>query len=289
MKNWLNTGIFAILVMVTVIMSGCTTTGISPSLSDVTTITTGAIPSTPIPTLGITSVPTTSIQTITPTRTATLIIPIKIPFPKADATVLSEITFLHYSDPDFSVDYPSTWTITTSTYTPYYCRGATDTTRYDYHVCYQNETKSIGPFYFYQDNDLKAPSRIVTFTSADGKLKFVSFTTDISDAYNGYFRQEQTLGWCKERFHDNYPDLRGHEYDYIGNYKFTQPPTNTFGVATYDVIMPKNSQYYPLAYTAISGVTMHSINEFAFITDNDNFNTYRNLKDYMLSSITTSR
>ena len=275
-------GIFLIfLCMAVIFVAGCTSQTV-PAAS-----TTTPTPTTSIPTTVITSVITTSIPTIVPNVTAPSIVPIKSPTPKADATDLSEIKFLQYSDNDFSVDYPSTWTITHSTYTPYYCKSATDTTRYDYHICFQNETKSIGPFYFYEDSTSKTPSRIVTFTSADGKLKFVSFTTDFADAFIGNFRLSPTMEWCRERFDSSYPDLKGR--DYIGNYKFTQPASNPFGVSTYDVTMPKGSQYYPLAYTLKTFVNMRKENSFAFITDNENFNKYQNLKEFMLLSITTER
>ena len=135
---------------------------------------------TSIPTTVITPENTTSvISTITPNVSITTSIePIKTPILKPDPTDVSEINFLHYSDSDFSVDYPSTWTIANSTYFPYYCESILDTSRNDYHVCFENETKSIGPFYFWENDHYKKPYRIVTFTSTDGKLKFVSFTQD---------------------------------------------------------------------------------------------------------------
>lgn len=267
--------------MAVIFVTGCTSQTV-PAASTTTPTSTISIPTTVI-----TSVIKTSIPTIAPNVTATSIVPIKTPIPKADATDVSEITFLHYSDNDFSVDYPSTWTITQSTYTPYYCKSVTDTTRNDYHICFQNETKSIGPFNFFDSNNYKKPSRIVTFTSANGKLKLVSFTTDFADAFVGDFRLRPTVDWCRARFDGSYPDLAGR--DYIGNYKFTQPASNTFGVSTYDVTMPKGSQYYPLAYTLKTFVNMHKENSFAFITDNENFNKYQNLKEFMLSSLTTER
>ena len=278
MENY--SGIFLIfLCMAVIFVAGCTSQT-APAASTIT-----STPPTSIPTTVMTSFIIPLIPTIAPNVTAPSIVPIKTPSPKADATDLSEITFLHYSDNDFSVDYPSTWTIAHSTYTPYPCKSVTDTTRNDYHICFQNETKSIGPFNFYEDITSKTPSRIVTFTSADGKLKFVSFTTDFIDGYIGAFRLSQTPDWCRARFDSSYPDLKGR--DYVGNYKFTQPASNSFGVATYDVTMPKGSQYYPLAYTVKTFVNMRKENSFAFITDNENFNKYQNLKEFMLSSITT--
>ena len=271
-------GIILLFVCIAVILvAGCTSQP-APAAS-----TPASTPTTSILTTVITSIITTSVPTLTPTS----IVTVKTPSPKADATDLSEIKFLRYSDKDFSVDYPSTWTVTNSTYTPYYCNNVFDKTRSDYKICFQNETKSIGPFGFWQDNTIEPPSRIVTFTSADGKLKFVSFTSDFASRNAGNFRLKPTQEWCKGRFENSYPDLAGK--DYIGNYKFSQPESNTFGVSTYDVTMPKGSEYYPSAYTVKTVVAMQHLIQFAFLTDNENFNTYQNLKEYMLSSITTDR
>lgn len=280
MKNY--SGIFIVFLCLAVILiSGCISQlKLSASVPTPTPAT--SIPATVIPTIITSQVPTK-----TPKITATSIVPKKTLLPKADQTDVSKIKFLRYSDKDFSVEYPSTWTVKNSTYTPYYCRNILDKTRSDYTICFQNETKSIGPFYFYDNVNYKKPSRIVTFTSADGVLKFVSFTTDFTDINIGGFRQQPTLEWCKARFDLSYPDLAGR--DYIGNYKFSQPPSNTFGVSTYDVRMPKNSQYNLSAYTVKSVTTMQHDIQFAFLTDDENFDKYQNLKEYMLNSITTDR
>jgi hypothetical protein len=71
-------------------------------------------------------------------------IPTRIPV-EADPVDIQQITFSQYSDDDFSMDYPSSWTIASSVYTPY----------------------QVGPFYLYDDPRLNKPYRVVTFTSPD--------------------------------------------------------------------------------------------------------------------------
>ncbi|PKL70614.1 MAG: hypothetical protein CVV30_04490 [Methanomicrobiales archaeon HGW-Methanomicrobiales-1] len=224
---------------------------------------------------------TTPIQVITKSP-----IPTKTPLPKADPTDVTRIDFLHYSDNDFSLDYPSAWNVTTATYIPYYCTNYLDTDSTIYKVCYQNETKLIGPFNFYEDNNVKKQRRIVTFTSADGRIKLVAFSADFSDGLNGMVLVNQDLEWCKAQFEYNYPDLTGYASKYVGNYAFLT--SGNTRISFYDVTMAKGTAYYPLAYTKKTMVTMRHWYSFGFITDNNNFDKYRNLKAYIFSTIRTN-
>jgi hypothetical protein len=272
--------LFLIVLLVAVlIITGC----VSENKSNLTPNQTTPTPTTSIPTTVITPEITTSIiSTITPNITTTQsITPTNTPTPKPDPTDVSEIKFLHYSDSDFSVDYPSTWIITKSTYTPYYCKSVLDTSRNDYHVCFENETKSFGPFDFYPEDNLKKQSRIVTFTSADGKLKFVSFTTDFLDHMSGNWMLNPNVDWARSEFELRYPDLAASTY--ILNYKYFK--NENMLTSTFDVKLPETSKYFPSAYTEKVIVTLHRDNSYAFITDNENFDKYRNLKDRIISSI----
>jgi len=275
--------LFIVLLVGILITAGCVNENKDALVTPAQTTPT---PTTSIPTTVITPEITTSIiPTITPNVTTTTSIePIKTPTPKPDPTDVSEINFLHYSDDDFSVDYPSTWIITTSTYTPYYCKSVLDTSRNDYHLCFENETKSIGPFSFYLDDGLKKPYRIVTFTSADGKLKFVAFTQDFIDATTGHWRLSPTIDWTRSEFQSRYPNLSA--FTYISNYKYYQ--SQNVLASTFDVKLPEGSNYLPSAYSEKAMVTMHQMGTFAFITDNENFDKYRNLKDKIISSIKTN-
>jgi hypothetical protein len=279
MKNY--SGIFLIFLCIAVIFSaGCTSQQV-PTAS-----TPSPTPLTSIPTTVITPEITTSIiSTITPNVTISASVePTKTPTPKPDPTDVSEIKFLTYYGSDFSVDYPSTWTITNSTYTPYYCKSVLDTSRKDYKICFENETKSIGPFSFYEDDNLKKPYRIVTFTSADGKLKFVSFTSDFLDVMGGHWRLNPNMDWARSEFDLRYPDLTSSTY--ITNYKYFK--SEAVLASTFDVKLPEGTKYLPSAYSEKAVVTIHHVYNFAFITGNENFDKYRNLKDKIISSIKTN-
>jgi len=235
---------------------------------------------TPVPTPVVPQVMTTPIATPHETTTPASVPVTTLP-PPADPSDISEITFLRYSDSDFSVDYPSPWTITHSTYTPYYCKNVLDTSRSDYHVCFENETKTIGPFDFYEDDNIQKPSRIVMFTSADGTLKFVSFTSDFRENMNGYWVLDPSVDWAKNEFELRYPNLSASTY--VTNYKYFR--SENILTSTFDVRLPENPKYYPEAYTEKSIVTLHHVYTFAFITTKENFDKYRNLKERILSSI----
>jgi len=54
----------------------------------------------------------------------------------------------------------------------------------------------------------------------------------------------------------------------------------------YSVTMPVGTKSYPLAYTIKNFFTVHHNYEFAFVSDNENIQKYRNLGERILSSIT---
>jgi hypothetical protein len=276
---------FIILLMAVILSAGCVSENKNGAFTP-TASTPVPTPTTAILTMVITPEITTSeISTITPNETITTSSePPKTPTPKPDPTDISEIKFLRYSDNDFSVDYPSTWIISNSTYFPYYCESVLDTSRNDYHVCFENETKSIGPFYFWENDHYKKPYRIVTFTSADGKLKFVSYTQDFLETMSGNYMLKPNMDWTRAQFEARYPNLTA--LTYITNYKYYQ--SQNVLVSTFDVKLPEGSNYYPSAYTEKAMVTLHHVGYFAFITDNENFDKYRNLKDRIISSIVTN-
>ncbi len=92
------------------------------------------------------------------------------------------------------------------------------------------------------------------------------------------------MDWTRLQFEDRYPDLTASTY--ITNYKYFQ--SQTVLVSTFDVKLPEGSNYLPSAYSEEAMVTMHHVGTFAFITDNENFDKYRNLKDRIISSIITN-
>lgn len=270
------------LIVAVVILSGCTSS--QPPAAAAPT----PAPQTMNATVPVTQVPapvppaspaTTPEISMTTDDTASVV---SAPAPRPDPTDVSKITFLRYSDSDFSVDYPSTWTVTTSTYTPYYCKNEVDVETAYYRVCYQNEMKSIGPFNFYQDDSLfKSPSRIVMLRSADGKVKFVAFTQEFLDQLDGNVIVVPSFAWVKDEFQKMYPDLFA--INYVANYR--EFSTGNARALSYDIVVPAG--HYPSAYTEEIIITVHHLNRFAFITDNENFTGYQNLKQRMISSIQT--
>ena len=95
------------------------------------------------------------------------------------------------------------------------------------------------------------------------------------------------MDWTKAQFEARYPGLLS--TGYITNYKyFESGAAGTTLTSTFDVKLPEGSKYYPSAYTTRAIVTMHHVGTFVFMTDNENFEKYRSLKDRMISSINTN-
>jgi hypothetical protein len=177
--------------------------------------------------------------------------------------------------------YPSAWNVSKLYYTLYICESVLDPQRTDYHICYQNETTSIGPFSYYDSDIYKKQFRVVTITSPDSTLKFGALIKDYIDGRTGIYRINPTIQWCKSLFEANYPDLLSSTY--VSNYKyFSDGNTMT---ATYDVWLPADSGYSPPGYSTKTFGTTHHIYEFGFFTDTENFGKYQNLKEKMISSI----
>jgi hypothetical protein len=258
------------------LLSGCTQSP-PPSPPPQETITT-PIP-TPVPSseeiTTTTTVPVTTVLVTTVIPTATVAGVNEIPTAKADPVDVSEIQFKRYSDGDFSLDYPSTWSVVKSTYTAYFCK-ATETTK-----CYQAEVKNIGPFYFSEYSNLKKPARIVTFTSPDSKQKVVAFISDFTDSKSGNFVLDSTLEWAQYQVTANYPDVPGSA---VGDYQYATTGNTMF--SRYTVTLPEGSLAYPLAYSMKDFVTTHHDYEFAFISDRENIQKYHNLNERIFSTIT---
>lgn len=275
MKKYCSATVLLLLCIGLIGAAGCTSqpenTNVTPAITTVPPV--PATTFTPVPVRVMPRIPTTA-----PTLLAT-----KTVRPPADPAELSKIRFSPYSDNDFKVDYPSAWNITKSVYTPYYCRNNLDFDSSTFYVCYKNETKSIGPFNFYDDGNIKKQRRVVTFTSPDGRSKFVAFTADLLDVLDGTVMLKPTIEWSRTDFENSYPDLTGYASRYGGNYQLVTGANMM--TATYDVTLTRDTKYYPAAYAKKTIVTPHHVYTFGFVTDSENISTYKNLKDYMLSSV----
>jgi hypothetical protein len=247
--------VLIVLVIVVIFAAGCTN-----QPSPVTPVP-AATPTTPVPTTASPSVAITSIiPTTVPTiATTTAVVPVTTQVPEADPTDMSAITFETYYDNDFSVEYPSTWTIDTLMNIPY----------------------PVGPFYVYNDPHFNPQYRVVTFTSPDHTKKFVALTQDFERA--GTFTLNPTIEWARQMFQRDYPDLSASNY--LGSYKYFSSGTGM--ASTYDVTLPEGTQYYPSAYSIETIVSQLHAHNFGFFTDIANFNKYRNLKEIMIGSVKT--
>jgi len=246
--------ILAFLVTAIIFTAGCTNQP-APEVSVPSTIS-----PTPVPTTASPPVTTTTIiPTPSPEVTTTpAVIPTETTLaPPADPTDVSRIIFEFYYDNDFSVEYPSTWTIDTPKDTPY----------------------PVGPFYVYNDPHFKTPYRFVTITSPDNTKKFVALIKDFERA--GTFTLNPTIERYREMFQRDYRNLSA--ANYLGNYKFFASGTGM--AASYDVTLPEGTTYYPSAYTIKTVVSQRREYNFGFFTDTENFNTYRNLNEIMISSV----
>jgi hypothetical protein len=254
MKNY--SGILLAALFIAVIFAvGCTNQNGPPAAIPPPALTT-AVPTSASPS-GITP---SIIPTMPPVVTTTpAVVPITTHVPEADPTDIAEITFEYYYDNDFSVEYPSTWTIETSIDTPY----------------------PVGPFYVYDDPRFKTPYRVVTITNPDHTKKFVALTQDFERA--GAFTLNPTIEWSRQMFQRDYPDLSA--ANYLQNYKYFS--SGTAMASSYDVTLPEGTQYYPSAYTVKTIVSLLHAYNFGFFTDTADFNKYRNLKEIMISSVKT--
>ena len=184
--------LFSLLIICigAIVVAGCTSTGSTNATAQATTIPTPAIQSPVVPnsaTLAMptneTTIPTAGIATVNATPDATP--DVISPYPSD----VSKITFTQYKDSDFNVEYPSDWRVSTSSYTGYYCQNDLSCTSSTYHICYQNETKSIGPFDFYSlywdNNQYQPTARVVTFTSPDGNIEIFFIYQRHSTGFDG--------------------------------------------------------------------------------------------------------
>ena len=248
--------ILVFLVIVVIFSAGCTNQP-APEVSVPVPTPTTPVPTTASPSVTITSIFPTPHPTVN--STTPVVVPVTTQVPEADPTDVSAITFEFYYDNDFSVEYPSSWTIENSIYPPY----------------------PVGPFYADNDPHFNPQYRVVTFTSPDYTKKFVALTQDFERA--GTFTLNPTIEWARQMFQRDYKDLSAATY--LQNYKYFASGTGM--ASSYDVTLPEGTHYYPSAYTIKTIVSLHSEHNFGFFTDTANFNKYRNLNEIMISSVKT--
>ncbi len=176
--------ILAFLVTVVIFTTGCINQP-APGVSVPAATTTTPMPITTSPSVTTSTIIPPTVPTV---ATTTVVVPVTTQVPEADPTDMSAITFETYYDNDFSVEYPSTWTIDTLMNIPY----------------------PVGPFYVYNDPRFNPQYRVVTFTSPDHTKKFVALTQDFERA--GTFTLNPTIEWARQMFQRDYPDLSASNY-----------------------------------------------------------------------------
>ena len=243
--------LFVLLLVAVLITAGCTS-GNQNVVAAPTITTTPTTTITPI----VTVIPTAN-KTVA-TQTTTIPTAIITTTPTPDPTDVSEITFLHYTADDLDVQYPSGWSVNRT--------GREET------WCGERATQNI----------CFVGWRNITFASPDKILKFIITIRDFREP--GSYILKNNQDWCEDSIYENYPGVSAPEH--ISYYKYFFD--GKYAASTYDAIMPKSSEYYPLAYTEKSIVTFHHVYSFKFVTDNENFIKYHNLKEWMIPEATST-
>jgi hypothetical protein len=243
-----------VLLVTVIITAGC----VNENKSNITPTQT-----TPMSTIIVTSVPTT-IGTIIPTPTAIPTTENQInetvnpkPIPTAEMNI-SNITFSHYSDTDFSLNYPSTWEIkkTTAEFSNNLINGR---------------------------DVIKQPGRKIEFVGKDNKTRLEATTYDFISP--GAFVISRDFSWARDSVTAQFPDVNGATA--VINNNFFKDDRNNM-VATFDVILPKSSVSYPYSYSEKVIVTFRHDYSFKLIAERGNIEGYKNLKEAIFTSIVTN-
>ena len=244
----MKTSVLCIMMLFLVLgIAGCTNTPPATTVLPVSNGTESAINTTVTPTTLSTPSPMTVSTPETPQATPE-------PVPPTETNV-SKITFSHYTDLDFSLDYPSTWEMQESTA--------------DY------ATKKISGGDIFEES-----VRVVAFVSEDNTTKLVATIYDFKSPGNRISSPD--IEWCRNRVASRFPDVNG--ANAVINYKFFEDDGRNPTV-TYDVILPKSSNWYPYAYSERVVITFHHEYIFDFIAERGDSEAYKNVKDVMFSSI----
>ena len=201
----------------------------------------------------------TKVAAGTPTKTTTVV--------TADPTDPSNISFLHYSDGNFSVEYPQRWSITNASYSAPACSAQSS-------GCSVSTITISGTFY----GDLNGI--ITRFTSADKKLVFEAYASDYHYPMTGNYRLVPGRGWAEYEINVNH---RNYASDAImADFSSTRTGNGMTGI--YFVNVPGGS----LSYTRYTIVTLHHVYQFTFSSDTATFNRYAALRDTMAGTIAVS-
>jgi hypothetical protein len=281
-------GFFLFVICIgAIITAGCTSTGSSNATAQITSVPTTAVPTTAISN-PVLPTPTASVITTIASATQTTVSNInKTPQLPSDYTDVSKIQFSHYSDNNFSLDYPSAWTVSEYTFNdfindPVFGYGPNQTLL----------NASVNQIMFYADVSAGAGSgnsgqpqvgRNIMFKSSDGKMELIVFTNDVSGTQTGNYILNSNPEWADTEAGELSPDLMGSQ---VGGYKYGMSGNTMYSEFTFT--SPKSSAEYPLAYISKNFVTLHHVYRFILFSNDPNFQNYNNFQDRIFSSITTN-
>jgi len=201
------------------------------------------------PTTIVTTIPTS--PTIPPTKTYT---PVRTATPHPMATMQISEPYYHYLDSDFSVKYPSNWTVETTAI-------------------------PIEPSRMNFLDTFRGSTRQVVF-SGSPSVKFVVETTDLAAPGTGRLQPE--FPNCADEVQKKFPDVGGRFV--ISHYSKIFTPMYKSPAVVYDVNIPEASTFYPLAYTEIDAMTEDHYHVFRFSTPG-NLDQYSEIKQNFFDTL----
>jgi len=205
---------------------------------------------TPVPTEVITAVPT---PTPKPTRAPRLREPTPTPAPTMNQTN----PYLHYSDADFSVEYPSNWTVEANTVT-------TQMTRLNERLRMRGDTRQV------------------VFNGGNASIGFVVTTTDLLVPGSEILKPD--INVVSDMVTQQFVDVSG--WSAVSNYVVKYTAMYKTPMLQFDVIVPASSKSYPLTYTERDFVSYSHYYSMRFSTPG-NPEDYKEIKKHIFDTLQT--
>lgn len=260
--NWA----FKITILVICMVATCGCEGIIVHVPDPTPIPTPTpapeITEEPTPDMNITEeeitdIPTPEPTTIVPTSTPTSRRTPRIVTTQAPVIPMNESQpYLTYADSDFTIDYPSNWTI-------------------------QTATVAFVPSRLNYLNTFKTDSRQITFRG-DSNVNFIVTVSDLVSP--GFGKMGTDIGLCTDSISQRFPDVGGPSAMSYYTTKYTDKFHTPY--VQFNVHLPDNAAAYPLSYTERDLMSYNHFYNFRFNTP-DTLENYDEIKNHMLDSLKT--
>jgi|WetSurMetagenome_2_1015567.scaffolds.fasta_scaffold111058_1 hypothetical protein len=205
---------------------------------------------TPNITYAPTAIPTPTVRPTRAPRTRTLA-PTPVP------TMNETHPYLAYSDSDFKVEYPSNWTVESSSVPTTYNRLS-------------------------EHMRLQGDARQVIFRGDDPEVSFIVTTTDL--LVPGSETLHPDINLVSDMVTQQFTDVSG--WSAVSNYVVKYTALYKTPIAQFDVTVPDSSASYPLTYTEQDVVSYNSFYTIRFSTPG-NADTYKDIKQHLFSSLQT--